>query len=124
MQDAEEQAADRAWSLIAGELQRERRRRKKRTRVTAGISSAAVLTAAIFLSWPPRHETQTPAMATAQPAIVEEALPPEIPRDSTLAVMVWHDGAGRLQELSPADFGELDFEFNLEPVMAWSDPME
>lgn len=106
-------AADRVLKETLHELRRTRCRRKLRRTALATGAMAALAFAALFPS--------TPAAPPNPPPIARAHHEPEPPENDKLVAVVWRDGRPTLEELVPDELGYPVIEFNLDPVIAYSD---
>lgn len=101
--------ADSILSTTLAEVRRTRAQRRTR-RIALGSGALALLALAFALRPAP--------VSIAVPAPVAAAVKEEPPVDDTLVVMVWHNGAARLEEYDAEKLGAMDLQFSLEPVIA------
>jgi hypothetical protein len=89
------------------------RGRRRARRLALATSAALVLGIAIFQRPGPPVESRPRTVA----AVAESPAPP----DERLAVMVWRDGAVRLEWLGAEELGTIELQFSLDPVVAFAD---
>jgi hypothetical protein len=89
-------------------------RRRRRTLKLALATSAVVISGITLFPRPaPLPESRRQVVATAAEGPAEPG--------GTLAVMVWRDGAARLEWLGTDELGSIELQFSLEPVFAFAE---
>lgn len=112
---SEEQVADEVLRRILIEVRAARTRRRAVKGTLAGLMGLMAVTLGVVLS-------QRPAsFAAKEPELVETVRPLPPGKDEAIAVMVWKDGAARLEWIQLRDLGTVELQFNLEPVFAFAD---
>lgn len=97
-------------TLIEVRVARTRRRAVKGT-----LAGLMVLTLGII--W----FRQPASIVATEPELVEAVRPQPPGKDEAIAVMVWKDGAARLEWIKLCDLGTVELQFSLEPVFAFTD---
>lgn len=88
--------------------------RTRRRAVKGAVAGLVVLTLGVVLF-------QRPAPVATRQAVIETVRPMSPGVDETIAVMVWKDGAARLEWINLRDLGTVELQFSLDPVIAFVD---
>jgi hypothetical protein len=109
---SDEQTAEEVLLRTLVEVRATRRRRRV-LKLALATSATLILGMAILPRPAPLPQGRQQGVATAQDR-------PFAP-DETLAVMVWRDGAARLEWLGTEELGSIELQFSLDPVIAFAD---
>jgi hypothetical protein len=109
---SDEQIADEVLRRTLIEVKATRMRRRA---VKGAVAAVMVLTMGIFLLNRPVR------LVVTEPGVVEAVSPLPLSEDDAIAVMVWKDGAARLEWIKLRDLGTVELQLSLEPVFAFSD---
>lgn len=111
---SEEEIAD---EVLCRTLIEVRAARTRRRRIKGVVAVSGVLALIGFLVLP----RQAQDSQSSPPRMVKNAGEKGPAADDTIAVMVWKDGAARLEWIKPGDLGTVELQFSLEPVFAFAD---
>lgn len=111
---SEKQVADEVLRRTLIEVRAARTRRRA---IKGAVAVSGVLALIGFMVFP----RQAQHSEVSPPRVVRNAGEKDPAADETIAVMVWRDGAARLEWIKPGDLGTVELQFSLEPVFAFAD---
>lgn len=95
------------------ELRRQKQIRRKQ-RAAAGLGIAAL---GLLLTWP----QERPAPAISPLTDTRSQLPSSPLEPEKLVAMVWRGGSASLEEVDASQLGDLELQFDLQPVITYGD---